>query len=86
MTGQQAEQMACQLVGTTEAAIKRLGMIGAMEAMQNILARMGFDETESNALAKVLMSIVAEKGKFSYSSTSNANDGVSVGGVMVANR
>ena len=46
-----------------EAAINRLGMNGAREAMQTILVKMGFDEAEAIALAKVLLSIVAEKGK-----------------------
>ena len=63
VTGQQTEQMAVKLVGTTEAAINRLGMIGAKEAMQIILVRVGFDEAEAIPLAKVLMSIVVEKGK-----------------------
>lgn len=63
VTGQQTEQMAVKLVGTTEAAINRLGMIGAKEAMQIILVRVGFDEAEAIPLAKVLMSTVVEKGK-----------------------
>lgn len=63
VTGQQAEKIAVKLVGTTEAAINRLGMNGAREAMQTILVKMGFDEAEAIALAKVLLSIVAEKGK-----------------------
>ena len=63
VTGQQAEQMATKLIVTTEAAINRLGMIRAKEAMLIILARMGFDEAEAIALADVLMSIAVEREK-----------------------